>query len=212
MSAAKQSGTARERLLRSADELFYREGIHVVGIDRILAHAGVAKASLYDNFKSKDELVRAYLEERAAWLHGRIEDRVAAATAPRDRIVAVFDEFVDRVEGEERYWGCPFIRACAEGGDEPSAAREVSLAHRRWQRELFTRLAKDAGARDADGLSLQLCLLYDGATVAVAMDGDPGAASAARDAVNKVLANVGRTASVRTTLKKSARRAAKKSL
>ena len=206
MGASKQTGTVRERLLRAADELFYRDGIHVVGIDRILAHAGVAKASLYDNFKNKDELVRAYLEERAAWLQKRIEDRIAERTEPRDRIIAVFDEFADRAAADGSYYGCPFIRACAEGGDEPSAAREVSSAHRRWQRDLFTRLAKEGGAQNADDLSRRLCLIYDGATIAVAMDGEPAAAFAARDVVDHLLVEAGRGDSARKRTRSSASR------
>ncbi|WAS90645.1 TetR/AcrR family transcriptional regulator [Nannocystis punicea] len=187
MGREKQTGTVRERLLRAADELFYREGIHVVGIDRILAHAGVAKASLYGNFKSKDELVRAYLEDRSQWLKHRIEERISQSRGARERIVAAFDEFADRVAEAGSYHGCAFIRACAEGGEEPSAAQEVSSAFRLWRRELFTRLAEEGGLQNAEDLSRRLCLIYDGAAVAVAMDCDPAAAVAARGIVEQLL-------------------------
>src|SRR3954469_17749923 len=81
----------RERLLASADELFYREGINNVGIDRILEHAGVAKASLYTTFGSKDELVRAYLEQRNEKRRARIERHLAGKRSPREKLLAIFD-------------------------------------------------------------------------------------------------------------------------
>lgn len=187
MAATRQSGTVRERLLQSADALFYREGIHVVGIDRILAESGVAKASLYGTFKSKDELVRAYLEDRFKALSERIGARVAQAGGGRAGILAVFDDFVDRVTAGPAYRGCPFIRACAEGGDEPGSAQEVSAAFRRWRRELFQRLAEEDGLPSAPTVGQQLSVIYDGAAVAVAMDHDPGAASAVREMVEQWL-------------------------
>src|ERR1700759_1924922 len=92
MGAKAAAGpSARERLLAAANELFYDEGIHTVGIDRVIARAGVAKASLYATFGSKDELVRAYLEARADARRRRITERLAPIAAPRDRILAVFD-------------------------------------------------------------------------------------------------------------------------
>src|ERR1700742_835024 len=102
----------RERLLSAADELFYDEGVHSVGIDRVIERAGVAKASLYSAFGSKDELVRAYLELREAGRRQRISERIAKHEAPRDRILAVFD-----LLGEQAalpgYRGCAFINASA---------------------------------------------------------------------------------------------------
>lgn len=186
MDANKPAGTVRERLLQAADELFYREGIHTVGIDRILEHAGVAKASLYGTFGSKDELVRAYLAGRAARLEERIEARVAAATHPRDRVLAVFDGFGARV-AEGSYYGCPFARACAELPLEPTVAREVTAAHRAWRQALFRRLLAEAGVRDVAETSRQLAIIYDGAAACAGLDGDPGVALAARRAVEALL-------------------------
>src|SRR6201996_7516811 len=83
--------SARQRLLDAADELFYNEGVHTVGIDRIIEHAGVAKASLYNTFGSKDELVRAYLESRQASVAQRITQAVKRYSSPRERLLAVFE-------------------------------------------------------------------------------------------------------------------------
>lgn len=200
----KPTGTVRERLLRAADELFYREGVYTVGIDRILAHAGVAKASLYGTFGSKEELIRAYLEERASWLRERIESRVRQLADPRERILAAFDEFADRVATGGVYYGCPFIRSCAEGNVAPGAARSVAAAHRDWRRKLFTGLAQEAGFENAEIMGQQLSLVYDGAAVAVSMDEDPAAAIAARKVVQRLLAE-DRALAVRTQSQRAPR-------
>src|SRR4051794_20178037 len=83
--------SARERLLAAADELFYAEGIQSVGIDRIIEKAGVAKASLYSTFGSKEELVRAYLQLRHAARMARIDRSLARTDDPRERLLAIFD-------------------------------------------------------------------------------------------------------------------------
>src|SRR6186713_216247 len=83
---------ARERLLAAADELFYAEGVHSVGIDRVIEHAGVAKASLYNTFGSKDELIRAYLAARHEARKERIQQRLAGMATPKEKILAVFDD------------------------------------------------------------------------------------------------------------------------
>src|ERR1700692_1594428 len=83
--------SARERLLAAADELFYEEGVHTVGIDRIIERAGVAKASLYNTFASKDELIRAYLEGRYVARQERLTRFIARYDTPRERLLGVFD-------------------------------------------------------------------------------------------------------------------------
>src|ERR1700729_754728 len=83
--------SARDRLLAAADELFYENGINLVGIDRVIEHAGVAKASLYDCFGSKEELIRAYLKGRAEKRQARIVERLAGLETPQEKILGVFD-------------------------------------------------------------------------------------------------------------------------
>lgn len=178
--------SARDRLLAAADELFYAEGVHVVGIDRIVERAGVAKASLYDSFGSKEELVRAYLENHFRVRQASIARILAAHTSPRERILGVFAEFEKALAGSE-FRGCRFIMASAEA--RPGDASEVVVAqYRAWLRSLFTDLAQAAGARDAKQLGRQLALLYDGAAVAARLDQDRrGAAIAMRSAVVALL-------------------------
>src|ERR1700680_1560378 len=102
--------SARERLLAAANELFYNEGVHTVGIDRIIEQAGVAKASLYNTFGSKEELGRAYLETRHASVAQRITQAVDPYHTPRERRLAVF-EGQGELFAQPGYRGCAFARA-----------------------------------------------------------------------------------------------------
>src|SRR4030081_853676 len=108
--AASNRLSPRDRLLAAADDLFYAEGVHVVGVDRIVERAGVAKASLYSTFGSKDELVRAYLENHFRERQGRIARILAAHNSPRERLVGVFAEVEKALLGSD-FRGCRFISA-----------------------------------------------------------------------------------------------------
>jgi AcrR family transcriptional regulator len=186
MLTMKSEGTARERLLSAADELFYQEGVHRVGIDRVIERAGVAKASLYSAFGSKEELVLAYLKARADRRVARVMARVARYDEPRDQILGVFDVLAERV-AEPGFRGCAFVRASSEGAPEDSKVSEVCRAARAWTRQLFVKLAHDFGAADPERLGQQLVLLYDGVLVAASVDRNPNAAAAARSMVEVLL-------------------------
>jgi AcrR family transcriptional regulator len=177
--------SARDRLLAAARELFYKEGINNVGIDRVIEHAGVAKASLYSNFGSKDELVRAYLQGMHERRCSRILERIARHRSPRERLLAVFD-YVAETFAQPGYSGCAFVRTSAEmpGG---APGKEVIDEARAWMRELFTSLAREAGARNAPTLAQQLVLLYDGAVTAAHLDRNTGAAATARSLAANLL-------------------------
>jgi AcrR family transcriptional regulator len=172
--------SARERLLAAANELFYNEGVHTVGIDRIIEQAGVAKASLYNTFGSKDELVRAYLQTRQDSITGRIMQAVERYDIPRDRLLAVF-EGQGELFAQPDYRGCAFARASAEShpGDPAEQAAED---YRRWVRTLLTELAAQVGVPEPEMLARQLHLLYDGSGQSARMDRDAAAAAAARAA------------------------------
>jgi AcrR family transcriptional regulator len=172
--------SARERLLAAAGELFYEEGVHSVGIDRVIERAGVAKASLYGNFKGKDDLVRAYLEARHEARRAAIEAHIARREAPRDKLLALFDAMADAIS-KPNYRGCAFMRASAEMADDASG-RAVCRDARRWTRELLSNLANEAGAAEPEALAQQLQLLYDGTAASASMDRDPNAAMRAKAA------------------------------
>jgi AcrR family transcriptional regulator len=182
----EQRGSARERLLTAANELFYAEGVQTVGIDRIIERAGVAKASLYNLFGSKEELVAAYLASRHDGTTARITEAIDGVDDPRQKILAVFDTQAEQY-GSSDFNGCAFIAASTEappGGLVEHAADRF----RSWIRAMFTDLADQAGAPDPAGLGRQLHLIYDGAGLAGRMDHhDPEIAPCVRHAVEALL-------------------------
>jgi AcrR family transcriptional regulator len=169
---------ARERLLAAADELFYEEGIHTVGIDRVIEKAGVAKATLYSIFGSKEDLVVAYLESRLERRQDRVTRALAAVDSPRERILTVFDVLGAYI-AEPGFYGCAFMNASAESRPG-SAVERASDVSRAWTRSLFVELARAAGAADPELLARRLGQVYDGAIVSARMDRDPDAALTAR--------------------------------
>jgi AcrR family transcriptional regulator len=183
--ASPRKRSARERLLDTADRLFYEEGVHAVGIDRVLEQSGVAKGSLYYNFGGKDALVRTYLENRHAQWAARIDAQLAAAPGPVDKILAVFDALAD-LFAEPGFRGCAFTNAAAEA---PAGSAEALAAQdfRTWLHELFAALVAESGYRGAGQLTAQLVLLYDGANISAQLDRNPAAAGAARDAAASLL-------------------------
>jgi AcrR family transcriptional regulator len=190
--------SARERLLAAADELFYKEGINTVGIDRVIERAGVAKASLYDCFGSKEELIRAYLTARHEARKARMTEKLARYKTPREKLLGVFDVMGELI-ADPNFRGCAFTRASAEsrsGGGVKSVCDDT----RAWTRNLFTELARDAGAADPAKLARQLVLLYDGVSASGQMDRDPSVAAAARGAAALMLAAARPKNRVRYTL------------
>ena len=172
---------ARERALRTAYRLFSRHGVQAVGIDRIIAEAGIAKATLYRHFRSKEELVVAALERRETlwtrdWLEQEIRRR---ARKPETRLLAIFDAFDDWFRRDD-YESCLFINTLRETHDRASAIGSDSIAHLANVRDVVRELADEAGIPDPDGLARQWQLLMAGAITAAAM-GDADAARRARD-------------------------------
>jgi AcrR family transcriptional regulator len=186
IAPTEHRSSARERLLAAANELFYAEGVQTVGIDRIIERAGVAKASLYNLFGSKEELVAAYLASRHDSTTSRLAKAIEGFDDPRRKILAVFDAQAQQYEQPD-FNGCAFMAASTEapaGGLVERAADQF----RAWIRALFADLAEQAGAPDPVHLGRQLHFVYDGAGLAGRMDHhDPEIAPAARDAVQALL-------------------------
>lgn len=184
-SSAQDRRPARERLLAAADELFYEEGVNLVGIDRVIERAGVAKASLYVCFGSKEELIRSYLEQRHEERQARVLERMSRYATPREKILAVFDSMAEAA-AKPGFRGCAFARASAEARPGTSV-KAICDSSRAWNLALFADLAKQAGAADPDRLAQQLRLLYDGASVSAHIDKNGTAPAAARAMAEIVL-------------------------
>ncbi|HEY1761825.1 MAG TPA: TetR/AcrR family transcriptional regulator [Acidimicrobiales bacterium] len=185
-STTTARASARDRLLEAANELFYAEGVQTVGIDRIIERAGVAKASLYNVFGSKEELVAAYLESRHQGTATRLSAAMEKIQDPREKIFAIFDEQAKQFR-DPNFHGCAFVSASAEapvGGLVEQATTEF----RAWIRNTFAELAKELGAAHPSTLARQLHLVYDGALLAADLDrNEPSVARSAREAVEALL-------------------------
>lgn len=175
---------ARERLLKAAAELFYADGVAATGIDAIAARAGVAEMSLYNNFASKAELVNACIAARRAEWQGLYQVRPAAAAAPRERVPAVFDSYVDRAAFayERGFRGCGLLKAAAEPPvGEP--ARAVAAEQKDEVERLFRehlRALHPAGGAALDEAAAHLSFPLEGAMSRAGFDGHDARLRAAR--------------------------------
>ena len=187
--ARKRTKTAeigvRDRLLGAADRLFYREGVRAVGIDRVLAEAEAAKASLYQHFGCKDQLVASYLERRTADARAKIEAYLADTPASQ-RALKFFDWVVEWAESKE-FRGCPLQHTVSELTDAAHPARAIAHGQREWFAERFLEWTKAAGVKDPKVTARALVVLFDGAVAGSEIDG-PQRASDARWMAKKLLA------------------------
>ena len=186
-SAAIRTSSKREALLDAAEALFARQGYRAVGIDTVLARAGVAKMTLYKHFGSKEELIAAVLERRAETIAASLAQRIAAAPAPpRERLLAVFD-WLEAAVRSPGFHGCLFLKAASEYPAADDLPRQAALGFKERCRRLLEGLCRDVGAGDPEGLARQLQLLFEGALMMAFLQRNPQAASDARQAVVTLL-------------------------
>ncbi len=176
--------TRRDHLIETALALFNAEGYRATGIDRILAESGVAKMTLYNHFKSKDELILAALRRRderwLAWFRARVEAHAGAggSCGPGAHLLAVFGALEDWFAGPD-FSGCMFIKAASEF---PGLEHPIHLTAARHQRDVLAylkTLAEAAGAKRPSQLAREIMLLLEGAIVVTQVNGPLGAAKAA---------------------------------
>jgi AcrR family transcriptional regulator len=172
--------TARERILETAYELFSHRGVHDVGIDELIERAGVAKATLYRHFPSKDELVLAFLEQREQrWTYGWVETEARRRGAtPEEQLLAVFDLF-DEWFHRDDFEGCSFITVMLEIGNLDHPVGRASADYLENIRSIVRTLAQEAGLRDPEAFALSWHILMKGSIVQAA-EGDRDAARRAQ--------------------------------
>lgn len=172
-----------QRILEVASELFYREGIHAVGVDTIAAESGVTKRTLYDRFGSKDHLVTVYLRARHhAWWE-RLEERLAAA--PEPRVLAVFDAYAEGLLPADR--GCAFLNAAAELPREHPGYRVVQAHKHAVRRRLEELLREEHPELETEAAAEHLLLLLEGAIAHRGIDGDGHLSRRARSIAEQLL-------------------------
>ncbi|WP_220347788.1 TetR/AcrR family transcriptional regulator [Alkalilimnicola ehrlichii] len=180
------SSNRRDHLLDTAIELFYRNGCHTTGIDKILAEAGVAKMTLYKHFKSKEDLVLAAAQR----FHDRAREEFEEAVndknyTPKERLIAIFDVLREWMEGEG-FRGCPSANLAVQYPDLDHPIHQAAADHKRLRIKYISGLAADAGVPNPETLGEQLVLLIEGATVMTQITGDLTHADQAKEAA-KVL-------------------------
>jgi AcrR family transcriptional regulator len=183
--------TARERIDRTAYELFSRHGIRAVGINAVIARSRVAKKTLYRHYPSKNDLALAFLRRREelwtrTWLQREIERQGAI---PGEKLLAIFDMF-DKWFRRPDFEACSFVKVLFEHGEHGDPLRDATVRHLDTIRSLVRQLAEDANVRDAGGLARQWQMLMMGSIVA-AYAGDPDAATRAREIGKLLLARNG---------------------
>lgn len=186
MSEQVRSGAA-ERLLDTAARLFYARGVSNVGINEIIARAGVARMTLYHHFPSKDVLIKAVLERRQAERDEWLARAPSMADEPLGRMLAVFDLFIEWASTPD-FRGSPLVAATYELGGQLNAARPFAQAHAENLRRYFEEQAKEAGLHDPSGLATQLQMVLEGAGVVVLVSGNAKAAELAKSAAASLIA------------------------
>jgi AcrR family transcriptional regulator len=183
MATLPAKPSMKDRILETADRLFYLQGIRAVGVDTIAAEIGISKRTLYNHFPSKDALISAYLERR--FVQPRPSDK-----SPIEQILGTFDSLERRFASKD-FRGCPFVNAVAELGSEDRSVRKIAVefkeSRRLWFRDHLMRL----GVTDAEGLATQLAVLVDGSIAQDLVRNDPAMARAAKEAAKVLLANAG---------------------
>jgi AcrR family transcriptional regulator len=180
------SSPARERILQTATELFYRDGYGAVGVDMIIARAGVAKTTLYRHFPSKDALIVAYLERSNERFWAWFEHAIADSPSPRAKLIALFEALAS-LATSPACLGCTFQGAAFEFPSQEHPGHLAARQHKQAVLDRLRELAREAGAPKPAALAGELLLIMDGAFAAARMFGASSPATAAPGAVAALL-------------------------
>ena len=155
----------RERILRTASELFYRDGARAVGVDLIVERAGVAKTSLYRHFGTKDDLIAAFLDREDEQFWNQWESVAQRHRSDAQAELDAHMQWIGQRVGRKHYRGCPQLNMAAEFSEEEHPARIVAVAHKQQLRRRLKDITERLGAHRPDELAAQLLLLVNGAFV-----------------------------------------------
>lgn len=186
---SSKPANARERILLAAKTLLSAQGIRATGVDSIVKSANTHKMTLYQHFASKEALVVAYLQNRAAEFWAQLLDqRDGAAPTSQALLLGIFDVLGEWMAAPD-FQGCPLIMASAEFPDQSDPAHQVSVAFYRKLQHHMSELSARAGARSPERLAGQLCALFQGAMVSAQLQRHFGAAIEAKLAAEILIKN-----------------------
>jgi AcrR family transcriptional regulator len=187
MGCKRETSQARQRILETADRLFYQEGVRAVGIDRIIAEAGVAKMSLYKHFPSKDDLILAVLKYREEGVLGFFRSAMQRhGKRAKDPLRAFFAALKDFFESPG-FRGCPFQNAAVELADPAHPGTEFVRGHKQRFSEFLRGLVEVTVGKAAAKVVPAVTILVEGAIITAVIQGNPNAADVARDAALKLV-------------------------
>jgi AcrR family transcriptional regulator len=175
----------KDRLLATASRLFYAEGIHAVGVERLVSEAAVTRATFYRHYPTKDDLVAAYLAETSRLIRAAV-DAARAGKPPREALIATLGVVGDATCGED-FRGCQFLNAAAEFPDPRHPVRKVIDDHREWFFGVLREQAAALGHPDPDHAARVLVLLRDGALHGGELDDAETVRATLRQAVEDLL-------------------------
>jgi len=186
MATRVRKTNTEQKILDTAARLFHRHGLRGVGVDQVIAESGVAKSTLYAHFRTKDDLVTAYLQRTDdSWMDQLQAAAERAGTDPADQLSGLFDALLDSFD-RHGFFGCPFISAAVEAEPE-SKARAATTAHTLRRQEWLTQLSSEAGAEDPEGLGQHIGLLIDGALASGRLLQDRAVVGAAKTAARHLV-------------------------
>ena len=179
--------TLRDHVLEVASRLFYEKGVRNVGIDEIIKESGVARMTLYNNFGSKDQLVKEYLNLTSERFLAEYREKIErAAKSPSDRLVAAFS-ILDEWFSSKDFRGCWITNATVEMPKHDGPVREARESYHAALRVLFLDLAREAEVSDPDELVEQLLVIQRGAIISALLESDPSAAERASRVAKRVV-------------------------
>lgn len=184
----RDANPTRERIVAAAGKLFYGKSIRSVSVDDVAARAGVTKRTLYYHFRSKDDLIAAYLTERDQPTLDFVKGWMDGANGPLARKVLAVFERMEKVAAHPKWKGCGFLRLAAELADMPGhPALQAGAAHKKKMEAVFTAMIKAEGLSEPALRARQIMLLFDGAWSAMLVHRDPSYARAAGRAAAAVV-------------------------
>ena len=178
----------RDHIVEVAIKLFCEHGFHATGVDRIMREAKVSKKTLYNHFRSKDELILAALQQHdSVFRNNFVKDVEQLSDTPEGQLIAIFDA-AENWFSDQNFFGCMFVNVVGEYSDANSPMRDVSKSFKKMVWRYIHDLCTKAGVTEPETMANQLALLFEGAIVTAQISGTAGSAATAKNVASQLLA------------------------